>query len=106
MVGKEYRNTNRIEERVSAARREIREAIDREQALAALKAAGARDADPEAVDSLAALAEERMAELIARAVESSKDRDEAVVSAGSVAVAAQREAEERSVRREFGKIFV
>ena len=106
MTGREYKNTNMAEERVSAARKEIRESMDRDKATAALRAAGARDIDPEAVDALAVLAEERMAELVARAVESMKERDETRISAGSVAVAAQREAEERSIRREFQKVFV
>jgi hypothetical protein len=101
------RSATRVDERISAARREIRDAVDRDKMLAAIRAAGARDADPEAIDAIAVLAEERMAEVIARAVESNREREEMRMRAGSVAVAAQREAEERrSARREFRRISV
>ena len=88
------------EDRISAARREVREAVDRERARAAIRAAGAREADDAAVDALAALAEERLAEIAARAVENSRERNELKLSAATVAIAAQREAEERNRRRE------
>jgi hypothetical protein len=94
------RETRRREQRVSAARRKASRAVDREQTRAALRAAGAREPEDEAVEAAAVLVEERLAEIAARAAETSEDREESRLSAGSVAVAAQREAEERPRRRE------
>jgi hypothetical protein len=93
------REDNRRDQRVSAARRSIREAVDRDQTRAALRAAGARSVDDAAVEAVSVLAEERLAEIVARAVESSQERRESRLSASAVAVAAQREAEGRSRRR-------
>jgi hypothetical protein len=84
------RREDRRGERMAAARRAIRKAVDRNQTRAALKAAGARNVDDAAVEAVAALTEERLAELAARSVESSEDREESKLSASSVAIAAQR----------------
>ena len=86
--------------RVSAARRSIRDVVDRRRVRAVLRAAGVREADEEAVEAASVLAEERLAELAARSAECSEERSERRLSAASVALAAQREAEERSSRRE------
>ena len=91
--------SSRREERVSAARRAARRAVDRERVRAALRAAGAREAEDEAVEAAAALIEERVAQIAARCAECSRDRDEARLSAASVAIAAAREAEERTTMR-------
>ncbi len=87
------------DQRVSAARRKGRGAVDREQLKAAFRAAGATDVDDTAVETAAAVVEERLFELAARSVESSEEREESRLSASSVAIAAQREAEDRRTRR-------
>jgi acylphosphatase len=84
------RRDDRRAERMAAARRSLKRAVDRDQTRAALKAAGARNVDDAAVEAVAALTEERLAELAARSVESSEDREESKLSASSVAIAAQR----------------
>ncbi|MGA3020468.1 MAG: hypothetical protein ABSD68_00775 [Candidatus Micrarchaeales archaeon] len=90
---------SRREQRVSAARRMVRRAVDRDRIRAALKAAGANEPDDAAVEAAAVLAEERLAEIAARCAECSEDREEKRLSAASVAVAAAREAEERRAIR-------
>ncbi len=84
------------EQRASSARKKVHDAISREQTKAVLKAAGAIDPDDAAIEAASALAEERLVELATRAAEVSEDRKEARMSAASVAVAAQREAEHRT----------
>lgn len=89
----------RRDRRVSATRRSVRDAVDRDSVREAFRAAGARSVDDEAVETAALLAEERLIELAARSVESSEEREEVRLSAASVALAAQREAEDRARRR-------
>ena len=91
---------SRSEARESAARRRLNgAAVDRNKVREALKAAGARNPDEEAVEAAAVLAEERIAEIAVRSAEASEDRAESSLSAASVALAAQRAAEEASGRR-------
>lgn len=83
------------EQRENAARNGIRRALDRDQVRSAIKAAGAKNVDNEAVEAVCALCEERLARIAARAVEASEDREESRLSAATVAVAAERESESR-----------
>lgn len=83
------------ERRENAARSRIRRALDREEVRSAIKAAGAKDVDDEAVEAVCALCEERFARLAARVVEASEDRSEDRLSAATVAVAAERESDSR-----------
>ena len=83
------------QERISAARANVTGTIDRERTRAILRAAGADTIDDSAIEATAVLMEEKLILLAARAVESSEERGETRLSASSVAVAAQREAEAR-----------
>lgn len=86
---------NKRLERISAARINATGTVDRERTKAILRAAGAGTIDDSAVEATAVLMEEKLISLAARAVESSEERGEIRLSASSVAVAAQREAEAR-----------
>ncbi|MCL5680346.1 MAG: hypothetical protein M1465_03345, partial [Candidatus Marsarchaeota archaeon] len=84
--------------RENAARKSAKGAVDKEKVRAALKSASGKDADDEAVDAASALLEDRLAKIAARTADARDDRDDGNVRAAHVAVAAQREAEERVER--------
>jgi hypothetical protein len=87
-------------QRESAAREKIRQALDRDKARSAFKAAGAREIDDQALEAASALSEERLARIASRAAEIAEERNEDSVSAASVAIAAEREREPRLEPRE------
>jgi hypothetical protein len=89
---------HRQEERRSnenAARKSARGAVDREKVRAALKAASGKEVEDEAVQSASALLEDKLARIAARAAEHRVERNEDNINAAHVAVAAQREQENR-----------
>ncbi|VVB76793.1 Uncharacterised protein [uncultured archaeon] len=84
------------ERRENAARDRASDAVDRDEVRAALKAAGAREVDDEAVEAVRALVVEKLARIAARSVEASEDIDDSsTLSAAAVAVATERDSDTR-----------
>ncbi|MHB1830398.1 MAG: hypothetical protein ACYCO0_03305 [Candidatus Micrarchaeaceae archaeon] len=84
--------------RENAARKSAKGAVDREMVRGALKAASGKEASDCAVDATSALLEDKLARIAAKAADARDERDEESISASHVAVAAQRESEDRLER--------